>query len=47
MRCVFVGDTMAGEEGDRDVVVFEDVDRCGGVAPRCEWVENCDRDVAF
>ena len=40
-------DTVAGEEGDRDVVVFEDVDGRGGVAPGREWVEDCDGDVAF
>lgn len=39
--------TVAGEEGNRNVVVLEDMDRCGGVSPGCERVDCCDRDEAI
>ncbi len=46
MRGNFVGQAMAGEEGDRDVIVFEDVYRCGWVAPWCQRIDCCNGNVA-
>lgn len=46
MWCVFVVCAMAGEEGDGGVVVLEDVDGRGGVAPRCERIDCCNGDEA-
>jgi hypothetical protein len=46
VRRVLVVETVAGEEGDGGVVVREDVDGGGGVAPGGQWVECCDGDVA-
>lgn len=38
---------MAGEEGNRDIVVLEDMDWCRRVSPGCERVDCCDRDEAI
>lgn len=38
---------MAGEEGNRCVVVREDVDGGGGVTPGGEGVDGCDGDETF
>ncbi len=47
VRGVLVGCAVAGEEGNGDVVVLQDVDRRGRVAPGSEGVNCCDWDVAF
>lgn len=37
---------MSRKEGDRNLVVLEDVNRCRRVAPRSERVDCCNWDVA-
>ena len=38
---------MAGEEGHWNVVVLEDVDRCGRKSPWCFWVDCCYWGISF
>lgn len=42
MGCQFVGEAMAGKEGNRHFVVFEDGDGRRGVAPGSEGIDSCD-----
>ena len=46
MGCEFVGCAVPGEEGDGDVVVLEDCNGGGGIAPWCRGVDCCDGLVA-
>lgn len=47
VRRQFVVQAVAGQEGDGRVVVDEDVDGGGGVAPGGQRVERCDGCVAW
>lgn len=46
MRCEFMVCAVTRQEGDRNVVVLEDVDGRGGVAPGRERIDGRNGDVA-
>ncbi len=47
MWCVLMVLTVSGEEGDRDIVVLEDVDVCRGVSPRSQRIDYCNGAIAL
>ena len=47
MRGKLVVETMSRQEGNRDFVVLEDVNRCRRVSPRSQRVDCCNWYVTF
>lgn len=47
MWCILMVLTVSGEEGDRDIVVLEDVDGCRGVSPRSQRIDYCNGVIAL
>jgi hypothetical protein len=47
MWCILVVLAVSGEEGDRDIVVLEDMDGCRSVAPRSQRIDYCNGVVAL